>query len=1000
MKRTQFLDACRNIRAELVAYISILVISMLAAAAFLSVSYTADALKKDALHFFNSNRLWDFEISSAVLLEEEDLAAVRALDGVEAAERVLQASARLRIGEASTDVAVISLPETISLPVLCEGRLPETAAECAVEKELLDKNGLSLGQKIRLSCSRAAGIDPLLEENLVITGVFQTPDHITYMIPATPYILVPAESFNREALDGAFMQLRVRVAGTPADRYSDAYRETVKPVGEALQALGEQRAPARLEKLRAEYERRLHDGQAQLDEAAEQLRQGREKLDAGQRELEAAAEQLGLGKATLDTGASQLSDANAQLEAGMAELRQGKAQLDLVESYLKKGESWIREHITEADWPQDIGISYADFLGYLGRGENWIMGLLYEHSGYNGGLARLRAAISEYERGRLDWYYLGEEYLDAVARLEQGRKQLEEGQRELADGQIKYDEAERTLREGRAQLEQLTANRWTVLDCNGNPGFVYAEGNAQKLSSLSMSFSSIFLIVGTLVIYATIVRMVEQQRSLVGTAKAMGLYNREIFAKYMFFAGSAVLLGVGLGVVLSWLPLQRALLRSYEDLFTYGAGTRSFLPRETGLVVIGALAISALAVFLGCRQLLRLPAVQLMQGAAPAGGGRKARRSAHRTLYSRLILRNMHMDWTRVLVTIASVAGGCLLMVIGFTLRHGISGVTARQFGGVMTYEAEVTYNADENPRAAEELDKLLTQYGLPHVHVAKYQTVFDADGALSAVTLVAAEDTSLDGFFRLCDIDSGEALALPDSGALVTRRFWECYGVDIGESVKVYDTALQPHALRNAGVFENYFGQFFFMTPQGYEEAFLSAPEKNCFFVKTRGMELELLRQKLASVSGLVNVSDAAAERSIIDRFTGSLKLVVWLMLFLAAAMACFIVANFTVTFIQRKTRELTIMRINGFTAAECIRYLAADIAITTVVGTLLGLALGGLIGSRILRVTETPYIQMIRESAPQSYLYSALINLGFSAVTNGFALRRVRNLKLSDIT
>jgi putative ABC transport system permease protein len=164
--------------------------------------------------------------------------------------------------------------------------------------------------------------------------------------------------------------------------------------------------------------------------------------------------------------------------------------------------------------------------------------------------------------------------------------------------------------------------------------------------------------------------------------------------------------------------------------------------------------------------------------------------------------------------------------------------------------------------------------------------------------------------------------------------------------------------------------------------------------------MSLDLLREKLADVKGLTKVNDAAADRHVIEQFTASLNFVVWFMLFIAAMMDCFIVANFTMTYVQRKTRELTIMRINGFSIRECTLYCAVDLVVTTILGTILGLALGSFLGNAILRTTETPYIQMIREPAAQTYIYSALITGGFSALTNSFALRRIKKLKLSDIS
>ena len=997
MKRTQLLDARRNIRKELVAYVSIVMIGMMAAMAFLSVSYSAATLKKDALRFFNDNELWDLELSSTALLDDDDFEAVRSLGGVKAAERVYQADTRLFVGGGTANVTVLSLPESISQPVLLEGRLPETATECAVEKELMDRHGLALGQQIRLDQSADAGVDPLAEKELVITGVFQTPDHITYMISATPYILVPRESFDLAVLDGAFMKIRLRL-DAPADRYSDGYWAAVGPAEEALKAMSAERAALRGDKLRGSYDEKLRDGQAELDEAAQELREAREKIDAGRRDIEAAAEQLGLSKEELDNGKAQLDDGLAQIRSGTARLREGKEKLDDIEVILAFPPNMILAAVTEEDWPSDAKVDYDGFKAALFADEvdrAW----LDENTGYNDSAEKLRRGEEQYAAGRLDWYYLGEEYLDGLTRLEQGRRQLEDGERALAEAQAKYDDAKRELQARREELDALEDGRWVVLNDKGNAGYVYAQINYEKLASLSMTFSSIFLIVGALVIYATIGRMVEQQRKLVGTVKAMGLYNREIFAKYLIFACSATLLGIGIGIFASWLWLQRIILDSYEELFTYGTGTRSFLIPETGLVLVGSFLIAAAAVYLGCRQLLRLPAIRLMQGVAPLGGRKKARRSADKTLYSRLILLNMATDLRRVIVTTVSIAGGCLLLVIGFTLRYGISGVTPRQFGEIVTYEADIFYNADVNPNAAEEIAAILDQNGLPHAKVRKESTVFDGDG-LEALTLIAAEPGTLEGYYTLREIDTGLPLEPPESGALVPRRFWECYGVDVGESATVYDAQMKSFPLTISGVFENYYGQVFFLSPEGYEACFGTAATPNCLFVRTGGMSLDTLEEKVAGVEGFVRVDDAAAERVIIEQFSGSLNFVVWFMLFIAGMMACFIVANFTVTYLQRKTGELTIMRINGFTVSECVRYAAVDLVVTAVAGTLLGLLLGGLLGSRILLVTETSYIQMIRQPAIRSYLYSALITCGFSALTNGVALQRIRRLKLSDIS
>ena len=1048
MKKTQLLDIRRNIRKELVAFLSIVMIGLLAAMAYLGIAYSAAALKKDAVSFFNSRNFWDAEIISTMLMTDEDLAAIERIPGVREAERVWQVDTRLRAGETNTVVAVVSVPERISLPEMLEGRLPETATECAVERKLAEDCGLQVGQRFHLDCEKILETDPLLEDDFVITGIFHTPDHFSYMVPVTPYIYVTKDCFNVEGFDGAFMRTRLRLEGAPENRYSDAYKARLQPVIDALNALAAERTPGRTLEVRGKMEEALLDGQRQIDQAREELRKAEDQiaeaealaaekvsqLDEARARLEELSEQLGIAPEQLDALLTQLNSAQERLTQGKALLDRARGMLDLGQEMIlnlydsmkadgklpEADELKIAKEIARAagldvsGWPEKPEDFPENFLEMkTDEAIQWLKdhsGLSAKEAEYETKLKQYQDGLRLYEEGRNNYYYLGEQYLDGLLLYQKGLKEISTAEarlQELYDAREQLEEkkaeleaAQRRLDDARAKLDGIGNCRWIVFDDNGNPGFIYAAANSDKLSSLSISFSSIFLIVGALVIYATIARMVEQQRKLIGVNKALGMYSREIFAKYLVFAWGAVLLGVGLGVLLAWLPMQRLVLNSYEAYLNYGHGPRCFLPLQTAVVVLGALAISLIAVYLGCSQLLRRTALSLMQGEAPTSGKQKqAGSSARRSLYLRLIMRNMMTDRNRVLVTIVSIAGGCVLMVVGFALRYGIMGVPGRQFGSIMTYDAEVYFDTAENPDVQAEIDGILNRSGLQHIPVHRENSVFEEDETLSAMTMVVAEKGSLSGYFALENVQQRGELELSDTGALVPRRFWEYYGVGVGDTVAVYDSGMARRELPVAGVFENYYGQIFFLSPAAYEETFGTEAAPNCFYVKTGEMPLKDLQKALEGVKGFVRADDAAADRTMIEQFTSSLNFVVYLMLFIAGVMACFIVANFTMTYIQRKTSELTIMRINGFTANECIRYVAVDLVVTTILGTLVGMVVGGLMGSRILGVTETPYIQMVRDPRPESFIFAALITIGFSVLTNSVALRRIRKLKLTDV-
>ena len=168
---------------------------------------------------------------------------------------------------------------------------------------------------------------------------------------------------------------------------------------------------------------------------------------------------------------------------------------------------------------------------------------------------------------------------------------------------------------------------------------------------------------------------------------------------------------------------------------------------------------------------------------------------------------------------------------------------------------------------------------------------------------------------------------------------------------------------------------------------------------VELDGMSLDELREQVQDIAGFHSLKDAAAERARFDIMSMLLNVIIVTLLILAAVMVYFILMNLTMTYIQRKTRELTVMRINGFTTRECIVYAAWDLLVTTVVGIAVGLAVGNRIGSWIARMLEGPYAQFVREPDLRTFVFSALITLVFSLIVNGYALGKIRNLKLADI-
>ena len=336
MKKTQLLDALRNIWKQKVSYLSIIIIALLGVTTYLGLDYAAVALTHAGSDAYTEMNFRDIEIISTLLLTEDNLAQIRSTEGVADAEAVWKTDAKIYAGEERKDVSVTSLTERINLPEVLEGRLPASASECAVEKSLAEDMLLQVGDKIELTSADGDTPDYLTGSSFDIVGIVNHPDHTNPLIGDTPYLLVQKEAFDTEALDGCFMKAEIMIERAPdANRFGSGYDEALDAVCRRLEELAITGADARVAEVRQQYQEKIDDGQAELDSAADELRDARAELDDGWEELRDGEEKLADGQTQLEDAKAQLEDAwqqlldvEAQLEEAEAELAAAKAQLD------------------------------------------------------------------------------------------------------------------------------------------------------------------------------------------------------------------------------------------------------------------------------------------------------------------------------------------------------------------------------------------------------------------------------------------------------------------------------------------------------------------------------------------------------------------------------------------------------------------------------------------------------------------------------------------------
>ena len=611
-------------------------------------------------------------------------------------------------------------------------------------------------------------------------------------------------------------------------------------------------------------------------------------------------------------------------------------------------------------------------------------------------LQELRRQMEE-ERRQLDedWQQLQKDeqgQADSEAALAQRRQALEQREAEYAEKQGSFAFLEENRDKAREEIDAMAPGRWIVLDERGNAGFVQLEAASDNLSSLQMTFSLLFVIIGALVIYATISKMVDEQRTLVGVTKALGFFNREVFAKYLLFGLSATLLGTVLGILVARFLLEGFVLKSYNDYYTVNISQAMLVLRPTWIVVLGGVSLTLAAVTFACILLVRMPAIQLLQPPVPKGKTTTGRSGKHLlSLYSRLVLLNIRTDIKRVLVTVVSVAGCCALVVIGFTLKNAVEQCVVNQYTAIVRYDGRIRFGYQGD------IEQHLQAAGAEYVPLYDGNVTYRIQN-MDMGELYAGDIAAIQGMFRLNDWQTGEPLAPTDEGILIQRRIAEKYDLTVGSTFEITLGGTRTATAQVAGIFENYIGRNLVVSPGYYESLFGEPPKYNVFFLRFGSAEPEQLLSELKDIIGFEEYTPSDEGKAMFKASTSVINIVVGLFIFMAAVMAGVVLMNLTNIYILQKKRELTVMRINGFTTKEVIAYVSRETVFTTILGILLGLAAGSFVSYRIIRALEQSFMQFERGVCFPAWLYAAAITAFFAVAVNVIVLRKVKHLKLTD--
>lgn len=744
----------------------------------------------------------------------------------------------------------------------------------------------------------------------------------------------------------------------------------------------------------------LEAKKAQAQEALQEIETQRTDLAASQSEVEQADQTLSEQEAVFQEQAAaarkkladELAKPKAQWESGVTALEEGKAALASA------------KQATEARFASgDEQIAAAEAKIRASESE-----LSSAASQIASGRSRIAAAKNTITEQEASLAQAEAELADGRAELESGRKEYEtqkaDAEKELADAQIKIDDA-------KAEVDEIEDQEWYVNDRDVLAEYTSYGENADRMRAIGEVFPELFFLVAALISLTTMTRMVEEERTQIGTLKALGYGKGAIAGKYMMYAFLATMGGSIFGVLIGEKLFPFVIIYSYQIMYTHLPHIVTPYQWDYALMATGAaLACTLLATFYACYKELAAQPAELMRPPSPKEGKRILLERVtliwkHLNFTWKSSIRNLFRYKKRFFMTIAGIGGCMALMVVGFGIRDSIMCIGTIQYQEIQVYDGMIYLSSsvteDEVQQIKNAMDGMDKMDRYIEMEMTREPISLSIDGSTEDVYLCVPEDKDkIEDFMNFRSRTTGEVYHIQDDGVILTEKMANTLDVSSGDTIYLGADG-EEKEVTITDVCENYMQHYVYMSPELYQELYGEEPEYNSILFDLKdasAQELSQAGEELLKYDGVMNVTYTNSIEDQLNTMLQSLDLVIVVLIVSAGLLAFVVLYNLNNINITERRRELATLKVLGFYDTEVSSYVYRENIMLTIFSIVVGIVLGALLHRFVITTVEVDAVMFGRVVKWQSYLYSALFTTAFSLFVNWVMYFKLKKIDMVE--
>ncbi|MFW0902345.1 MULTISPECIES: ABC transporter permease [Gardnerella] len=578
----------------------------------------------------------------------------------------------------------------------------------------------------------------------------------------------------------------------------------------------------------------------------------------------------------------------------------------------------------------------------------------------------------------------------------------------LASNSVKEQVKAKILKQIRPEIQKKVPQaQWHISTRIANDSYASLRSDVASIQSLGYAFPAVFLVVAMMMSLTAMARMVEEERSLIGTYLSLGYGRSAAVTRHAFFAILACFIGGGVGDIVGFLAIPSLLLKILRGLYAVpGVSLRYDWLYGSLCVIAFVIPVAVCTIVVSWRETKQVPA-DLLRPKAPKAGARVLLERLpwiwkRMSFLNKVTIRNIARFKGRLCMTIGGVAGCTALIVCGLALNDTVATLGTRQYEGIYHYDMIAISAPDsfqsmrkrvEQDKSNNKVETMLPAY-ISSGEIAKHQNSGNnksehnnVEDSESVQMIVVKDADTLARLVRLQNIDNNlQPVKLTDDGPLLSQSAAASLDINRGNEITVTNASFKRTTVKVNAIVRNLIGSNMYMTSRCYERLF---NDKNSKSLKHNALILRLRGSDDKKIKYANNVSERDSVLAVMNitkmkhAFSFDLmNAVVALIVTLAAGLALAVLFTLASTNISERSREMATLKVLGFYRREIHSYVHKEMLTLTVIGIAVGLPLGRLIAGLLTKALRMPSLYFEVEVAPLSYFIAGVATLIFALI------------------